>query len=91
MGNITQARSFLAAPEAACSHWTGGKRWAQKNEATLAHEAPADALIGHAAHTPTEKNCFYAPCVTLGSVEQHDGQAPVFTLQNMTNMKYFVF
>ena len=72
VGNITQARSFLAAPNAACSHWTGGKRWAQKkkkNEATLAHEAPADALIGRAAHTPTEKkpNCFYAPCVTLGS------------------------
>ena len=32
VGNITQARSFLAAPNAACSHWTGGKRWAQKKK-----------------------------------------------------------
>ncbi len=65
LGNITLARSFLAAPKAASSYWTGGKRWAQRNEATLAHYAPADTLIGHSAYILTEKTV-YMPCVTLG-------------------------
>lgn len=65
LGNITPARSFLTAPKTAFSYWTGGKRWAQKHEATLAHYAPVHTHWLDTQACVVTKICFYKPCVTL--------------------------
>ena len=69
-GSMSQGRGSPGAPKDACSYWTGGKRWAQENEATWAHYAPAHTLIGHKACTVTDTLFLLAMCST-GFIQQH--------------------